>query len=682
MRTATRLLIAIACLMFPFPASGDAVLRGYAERGGCKVLSSVTGSSVKAQCSYPGATVTVYETGTLTLATLTSSSDCTTPKSNPFTANSVGYYDFCTAVGTYDLRFSGSGIAVPWTYTLVANDPAPQVLPVTDTTALVKGSSDATKKARIEVDTHVSTGQTRVIVMPNADTVLPIFAYPVTFNGVTAARTVTLPDGNTTVISASQPFVFTGTSASRTITWPDSATTIPTASQPFVFAGTTASRTITWPDASITVARTDAANTFTGNQTVTGNLLFSPDATYTIGAAGATRPLNIFASGSVYAATSFFGTILDSNAASDLVLKYNGSARLTFGASTVNTMVGHLRFSPDNTYDIGTGSLRPRDLVVANSITLGGLTMANNTGDARLSLLPSGGVSGLRMYLDFIGGFYAQLYVDGTNTRIEPIGKLIIGSRAGGSEATEIQVSGTSRFYFDNDGVTSDFYPSGTADIGVTTAFRNAVFSGSVQSPLFSPAAAANPTLTDGTDTTKRLAFDLTGITTGNTRVATPPNSNFTMARTDAAQTFTGLQTFASLAAADATNGGKATISQNSELITLSTVGTTSDSSANLLPADALILGVGCRITTTITTSANWSVGDTTTAARFSSANATLTAGTTSVGLNHWKGAVTTDATGPTQAAAAKLRITTNAAAGAGAVRCTVSYISFAAPTS
>lgn len=46
-------------------------------------------------------------------------------------------------------------------------------------------------------------------------------------------------------------------------------TTLPVFSQQVTFAGFTAPRTVTFPDAAITVARTDAANTFTGTQTIT-----------------------------------------------------------------------------------------------------------------------------------------------------------------------------------------------------------------------------------------------------------------------------------------------------------------------------------------------------------------------------------------------------------------------------
>lgn len=53
-------------------------------------------------------------------------------------------------------------------------------------------------------------------------------------------------------------------------------TTVPVATQQLTFAGPTAARTITFPDAAITVARTDAANTFTGVQTMTSPAITTP----------------------------------------------------------------------------------------------------------------------------------------------------------------------------------------------------------------------------------------------------------------------------------------------------------------------------------------------------------------------------------------------------------------------
>lgn len=116
-----------------------------------------------------------------------------------------------------------------------------------------------------------------------------------------------------------------------------------------------------------------------------------------------------------------------------------------------------------------------------------------------------------------------------------------------------------------------------------------------------------------------------------------------------------------------------------SELLTLSTSGTTTDTTADLLPAGAVIESVVVRITTTIATATNWALGDPTTAARFAPANATLTAGTTSVGLTHVD---IVGAGGPRQTAAAKVRITTTGTPSAGAIRITVFYNQYIAPTS
>lgn len=130
-------------------------------------------------------------------------------------------------------------------------------------------------------------------------------------------------------------------------------------------------------------------------------------------------------------------------------------------------------------------------------------------------------------------------------------------------------------------------------------------------------------------------------------------------------------------------NGASWRHGQNSELLTLSTVALTTDTVGNLLPAGAIIDAVVCRVTTALTTTTNWAVGDANQAARFSSANATLTLGTTSVGLNQADPTVASSNLGPVQAAAAKVRITcTGSNPGAGVIRITVFYRQFVAPTS
>lgn len=118
------------------------------------------------------------------------------------------------------------------------------------------------------------------------------------------------------------------------------------------------------------------------------------------------------------------------------------------------------------------------------------------------------------------------------------------------------------------------------------------------------------------------------------------------------------------------------------ELVTLNTGGTTTDTSASLLPANSLLLGVTATVVTTITTASTWSVGDGTTAARFVNAHSTLTAGTQVVGLLHLAGNVSTTAAGPTQASAVAVRITTDVNPGAGKIRVAVFALTFGAATS
>lgn len=91
------------------------------------------------------------------------------------------------------------------------------------------------------------------------------------------------------------------------------------------------------------------------------------------------------------------------------------------------------------------------------------------------------------------------------------------------------------------------------------------------------------------------------------------------------------------------------------------------------IPLDAVVIDVSARITTTITTAANWSLGVGGATTRYVNASATLTAGTTATGA---------DLAPRKYAAATNTVITTNVNPGAGAIRVTVHYIKITAPTS
>lgn len=127
-------------------------------------------------------------------------------------------------------------------------------------------------------------------------------------------------------------------------------------------------------------------------------------------------------------------------------------------------------------------------------------------------------------------------------------------------------------------------------------------------------------------------------------------------------------------------NGGYWQSGSLTELVTLATGATTTDSFQNLLPANSVIRAVTGRVTTTITAACTgWKLGDATTAGRFTANDTTLTANETKVGLLQ---ADQTGAGGPIQAAAAKVRITcAGGNPGAGVVRVTSFFDQFVGPT-
>lgn len=126
MRTRVLAAILLAVLVLVTgTAEARAKFQGYAEQGGMRLLNvgvmgitRSTGSQQNpySQQTYPGATVTVYNAGTLTPATIYSD-NAGTAKSNPFTADSTAYWFFFADAATYDIKFSGTGITLAFTLT-------------------------------------------------------------------------------------------------------------------------------------------------------------------------------------------------------------------------------------------------------------------------------------------------------------------------------------------------------------------------------------------------------------------------------------------------------------------------------------------------------------------------------------------------------------------------------------
>lgn len=91
-------------------------IQGWSEQGNTKVVVSGLSSTTLVQKSFPGSTITVYLTGTLTLASIYSDDNAIpTPLGNPFTVSATGAFGFFVGNGSYDLVFSGTGIATPFT---------------------------------------------------------------------------------------------------------------------------------------------------------------------------------------------------------------------------------------------------------------------------------------------------------------------------------------------------------------------------------------------------------------------------------------------------------------------------------------------------------------------------------------------------------------------------------------
>ncbi len=98
-------------------AAADEKIQGWCQDGGYTVSTPgnpVAASTTTVQRSFKSCTVTVYDAGTVDVATIYSDNSAT-PKANPFTAASTGQWFFYADSGRFDIRFSGGGISVPFT---------------------------------------------------------------------------------------------------------------------------------------------------------------------------------------------------------------------------------------------------------------------------------------------------------------------------------------------------------------------------------------------------------------------------------------------------------------------------------------------------------------------------------------------------------------------------------------
>ena len=113
-RCALGLLALLICLGIPNVAEARERVFGWCEQGGQTVNTAGLASTSKVQASFPLCTVTVFDAGTLDVATIFAD-EAGTPKANPFTADTLGLWFFYADDARYDVELKGGGLPATWT---------------------------------------------------------------------------------------------------------------------------------------------------------------------------------------------------------------------------------------------------------------------------------------------------------------------------------------------------------------------------------------------------------------------------------------------------------------------------------------------------------------------------------------------------------------------------------------
>jgi hypothetical protein len=168
----------------------------------------------------------------------------------------------------------------------------------------------------------------------------------------------------------------TGALGTIAVTLPNAASTLPIYPQQITYTGPSTARTITLPDANFTVARTDAANTFTGVQTMTSPAFttsITTASTSFTALAGATTLLTLGGTGAS-ASTNFPSTL-------DATSTTTGAIRTAGGISCVKALVVGATgtFGATTSLLLGTAGTAVGNIGFRNA-TSGTITLAPTTG--------------------------------------------------------------------------------------------------------------------------------------------------------------------------------------------------------------------------------------------------------------------------------------------------------------
>ena len=357
-------------------------------------------------------------------------------------------------------------------------------------------SADSTQAGGVKWIAAGGTGTVTTVSVVSANGFAGSVATATTTPAITISTSITgTLQGNGTAISASK-VTLTQPATGSTLTILDGKTA--TFNNTIIFAGTD-STTMTFPSTSATIARTDAANTFTGVQTMTSPALTTPAITG-------------LATGSGVASAATASTLVSRDANANTTVN-----NLLEGYTTTTTAAGITTLTVGSTYaQFFTGSTTQTvTLPVASTLVLGQqfLIVNNSTGAVTVN---SSGANAVIVLAGSTSAVITCILTSGTTAASWSAAYYgdAVASGKKLSVSNSLTLAGT-------DGKSLTL----TNSLTVTTNDGTLAF------------GAASKTLT----VNKSLTLDGTDSTT-----MTFPSTSATIARTDAGQTFTGVNVFTS----------------------------------------------------------------------------------------------------------------------------------------
>src|SRR6266849_1859743 len=188
------LLIILLTLLAPLTARANSNARGWCEDGAQLVITSGLNSTTQVQASFPQCVVTVLIHGGGAATIYSDNAATPTPLANPFTASTIGQWNFYVSNGRYDITLSGAGFPAPVTYSdVVVSDSTLftaltqcvvvfTATPVFTTNVCSLFSMTLTGNVTSSTTQTPSTGQQAVFIICQDNAGSHTFAWPASFS--------------------------------------------------------------------------------------------------------------------------------------------------------------------------------------------------------------------------------------------------------------------------------------------------------------------------------------------------------------------------------------------------------------------------------------------------------------------------------------------------------------------